>query len=228
LGEPANVFAFATDRRNVGVVTSTATSARRFEVGLSGKSSVNRRLVVGAGVAAAAGLAWPLQTQAIGIIQRGIGGGGLAQFELSDAQFSFFASRLIFDETTTLIVGGVSWVDATSGFTFATTELTAYEVLEVPPEQGEARRLIGTMSVNGAEEYPFSLDVFDVGLPGSGTDSVVLTVGDGALLGLGEEAASGHGFSYGAAGPVVVGDIQDIVFEVDTEQAVELAATPTA
>jgi hypothetical protein len=185
----------------------------------------SRRLAIGATLGTATSLALARQAQARAISQRGIAGGGLATFELSEAQFSLFASRLILpDEAQEVIVGFVEWVDGPSALTFASTEITGYQDLEVPPEQGEARRIAGLMRVNDGEEYPFVLNVFHVGAPGAGLDSVALTVGDGAEDEQGTPVA-GLGFSYAAAGPITVGDVQIIELETETAAA---PATPTA
>jgi hypothetical protein len=195
----------------------------------SNMSTVSRRVALGATLAAAAVAALPLESRAKVIFQRGMIGGGLATFQLSEAQFSVFASRFIFqEERREVVVGNVLWVDAPSGFTFASTEIADYLVLDDPEIEGEARRILGTVSVNAGETYPFSLDVVDNGVPGSGADSVVLTVGDGAIMPNGAPAASGLGFSYGAAGPITVGDVQDVDFDIDSEQGTEVVATPTA
>jgi hypothetical protein len=191
--------------------------------------SINRRVAIGATLAAATAVALPLQTRAKVIFQRGMIGGGLAKFQLSEAQFSVFASRFIFqEEQREVVVGSVLWVDAPSSFTFASTEIADYLVLDDPAITGEARRILGTMSVNGGATYPFSLDVVDAGDPGSGADSVVLTVGDGAIVPEGAPAAEGLGFSYGAAGPITVGDVQDVDFDIDSDEGTESLATPTA
>jgi hypothetical protein len=189
---------------------------------------ISRRLAVGTTLAAAAGLAWQGEARARAITQRGIAGGGLAQFELSEAQFSLFASRLtLTEENEEVIVGSVIWLDPPSGFTFASTRITGYRDLEIPDAEGEARRIEGMMSVNDGDEYPFVLDVFAVGLPGSGLDSVVLTVGDGADTDAATPPAAGFGFSYAAAGPIVTGDVQILELDVETGPVVA-PATPTA
>jgi hypothetical protein len=190
---------------------------------------LNRRFAIGAAAAAAAGLALPRsQTRGRVVTQRGMIGGGLAQFELSEAQFSAFGSRLIFDDGQEVILGSFIWVDAPSGFTFVGTGISAYEVIDIPPELGEGRRTRGTVSVNGEGEYPFVFEVYDAGPPGAGLDSVVLTVGDGAVTAEGATPVTGTGFSYAAAGPIVVGDMHDVDIEVDLESGAIVAATPPA
>jgi hypothetical protein len=191
----------------------------------------NRRLAVGATLAMAATLAADIETlgvESVGraIIQRGIVGGGRAKFELSEANFSVFASRLILpDGQPEIVVGSIHWADAPSAFTFVSTAISDYIVLDLPPEQGQGRRIEGRMSVNGTADYPFALEVFDVGPPGSGVDTVNLVVGDGAQIGAATPPAGGYGFSYSAAGAIVAGDVQAVDFEI-AEGATGVSATP--
>jgi hypothetical protein len=156
-------------------------------------------------------------------------GGGLANFELSDASFSLAVTRLTFeDENRELVVGSVLWVDPTAGLTLASTHIDSYQDLELPTTQGEGRRIRGLMSVNGGDEYLFQLDVTDAGPPGSAQDTVNLRVGASAGS---EDIATpdaASGFTYAAAGQVTVGDIQDIDFDIDTDTAYPIPATPSA
>src|SRR5262245_23685687 len=120
---------------------------------------VDRRITVGALAATAAGLALPRLASARAIKVRGMTGGGLAHFELSDANFSLAVTRLTFaDEDRELVVGSVLWVDPTAGLTLESTRIDAYGDLELPADQGEGRRIRGQMSVNGGDAYPFRLD----------------------------------------------------------------------
>ncbi len=190
--------------------------------------SIDRRIILGALGAAAVGLALPREASARAIKIRGMTGGGLANFESSDANFSLAVTRMTFeDEQRELIVGSVIWVDATAGVTLASTRIDSYADLQLSSNQGEGRRIRGQMSVNSAEEYPFQLDVVDAGLPGSGTDTVNLMVGANAGS---EDAATpdaSEGFVYAAAGAVTVGDIQDVDFSLDTDSGYPIPATPT-
>jgi hypothetical protein len=171
----------------------------------------------------------PLATSARAIKVRGMTGGGLANFELSDASFSLAVTRLTFeDESRELVAGTVLWVDVTAGLTLASTHIDSYGDLELPSEQGEGRRIRGLMSVNGGDVYPFRLDVIDAGLPGSGKDSVHLVVGADAGSEDNATPQAASGFTYAASGPVTVGDIQDIDFDLDTDTAYPITATPTA
>lgn len=181
---------------------------------ISGLGTMNRRMAIGGAMAGAVGLAMPNRQK--GVIQRGIVGGGLVPFEESEANFSFFASRLIFaEEDREVIVGSVVWVDAPIGLTMTSTAITAYIVPEEQPDQGVIRQIVGTMSVNGEGEYPFELVVTDLDMPGTGLDTVNLTVGDAVQTDDIATPGADSGFSYISAGPVVSGDIQELNFELD-------------
>lgn len=180
-------------------------------------STLNRRLAVGVIAASALGAQVPIPQRARAITQRGIVGGGLVQYEGGEAQFSLGASRTIFPEGEEVISGSVIWVDTFSGTTFTSTAISSYEVVEMPPGEGERRVLRGTMRRDDAEEYPFVLDVLDAGPPGSRLDTAALIVGDGAMPSEAGTPVSGLGYSYAAAG-ALIGDVQvvDIDLEVGT------------
>ena len=153
------------------------------------------------------------------VTQRGMVGGGLVHFDESEAQFSVFASRLIVEKNRKeqeAVVGSVLWVDASAGLTMTSTEVTNYRPLEIPSEPGQAREVFGTMRVNEEDAYPCYLLLIDAGPPGSGQDTVRLTVGDGAQTADSAPRVTGLGFSYAAAGPLVTGDVQLIDFNIDT------------
>lgn len=186
--------------------------------------AMNRRYAIGALAAGAAGLVIPGQVQIRAITQRGMVGGGLARFDSSEAEFSIFASRFTLpDVAQDIVVGHVLWHDAKAEITFASTDVSGYDLIETAAGEGETRRIIGTMRVNEGEQYPFVLNVTDAGRPGEGLDSVALIVGAGV-----ENAASpaaGDTFSYAAAGPIVIGDVQDVELEIGGA-ATESASTP--
>jgi hypothetical protein len=185
----------------------------------SGFALIDRRMAIGGALAGAAGLALPHRQSRI-VTQRGMVGGGLARFEQGEAHFSLFVSRLIFPEDDPeVVIGSVIWVDKTVGLTMRSTTITEYIVPEVQPEQGVLRLMIGTMDVDEVE-YPFEFEVVDVDLPGSGKDSVVLNVGDGARTSEDATPATDLGFSYMASGMVVRGDIQELDFEIDVETGI--------
>src|SRR5215211_5296666 len=145
----------------------------------SGLAVTDRRMAIGGGLALAAALALPLR-QSRTVTQRGMVGGGLVRFEQGEANFSLFVSRLIFSDDTEVIVGSVLWVEGAAALTLRSTAITEYIVPPEEPEQGVLRQIIGTMSVDGEGEFAFEMEVVDADLPGSGKDTVVLNVGDGA------------------------------------------------
>jgi hypothetical protein len=185
----------------------------------SGLALIDRRMAIGGALVGAAGLALPSRQGRV-LTQRGMVGGGLVRFEQGEAHFSLFVSRLIFSgDDPEVVVGSVIWVDKTVGLTLRSTAITEYIVPQVQPEQGVLRQIIGTMSVDEGE-YPFELEVVDADLPGSGKDSVVLNVGDGARTSEDATPASDLGFSYLASGLVVRGDIQELDLEIDLETGI--------
>ena len=186
----------------------------------SGLGLVDRRMAIGGALVGAAGLALPSRQSRI-VTQRGMVGGGLVRFEQGEASFSVFVSRLIFSgDEPEVVVGSVIWVDDTVGVTLRSTAITEYNVPEVQPEQGVLRQILGTMSVDEEGEYPFDLEVTDADLPGSGKDTVVLKVGDGARTSANATQVSDAGFSYMASGMVATGDIQELDVEMDLETGI--------
>jgi hypothetical protein len=180
----------------------------------SGLGLIDRRMAIGGVLAGAAGLALP-RRQFRTVLQRGMVGGGVVQLEPGEAHFSVFASRMIFAEDEVVVLGSVLWVDDSHELTLRSTAVTDYVVPEVQPEQGVLRRIFGTMHDAAGGEYPFELELVDVDLPGSGTDTVVLKVGNGARPSETATPASELGFRYLANGLVASGDIQLIGIEVD-------------
>ena len=181
--------------------------------------SIDRRMAIGGALAGAAGLALP-HRQRRTVNQRGMVGGGLVQYEQGEANFSVFASRMIFAEDQVVVLGSVLWVDETHELTLRSTAITGYIVPEVQPEQGVLRKVFGMMRDDAGGEYPFELELVDVDLPGAGEDTVVLTVGNGARTSETATPASDIGFRYMASGRVARGDIQLISVEVDPETGV--------
>ena len=77
------------------------------------------------------------------VTQRGMVGGGLVRFEQGEANFSLFASRMIFaEDEAEVVVGSVIWVDDAVGLTLRSTAITEYIVPEVQPEQGSPRQIL--------------------------------------------------------------------------------------
>src|SRR5918993_954284 len=142
-----------------------------------GSEIIDRRMAIGGALVGAAGLALP-HRQTRSVNQRGMVGGGLAQFDQGEANFSVFASRMIFAEDEVVVLGSVLWVDETVALTLRSTAITEYIVPEVQPEQGQSRHILGTMSVNDEGEYPFELQLIDAGLRGTSLDMAILTVGE--------------------------------------------------
>ena len=183
----------------------------------TGVGTLDRRMAIGGAFAGAAGLALPLRQHRT-VTQRGMVGGGLVRFDESEAQFSVFASRLIVGKNRKeqeAVVGSVLWVDASAGLTMTSGghELPA---ARDSVRAGQAREVFGTMRVNEEDAYPFYLLLIDAGPPGSGQDTVRLTVGDGAQTADSAPPVTGLGFKDAAAGPVVTGDVQLIDFNIDT------------
>jgi hypothetical protein len=128
----------------------------------------------------------------------GITGGGVVRTEAGDATLVLFATQLA-DDAPQEAAGFVRWLDPNSegGLNLESVGPIAYDW---PEGEEHLRNVRGVMSVNGQDEQPFVLEVFDAGPGLVGEDTARLTVGD---------ANGGEsGFSYQAAGTVVGGDIQ--------------------
>jgi hypothetical protein len=126
----------------------------------------------------------------------GVTGGGILRTTGGDVNVILFATQLAADAGQPA-AGFVRWLDPTTdgGLTLESIGPISYDW----PEGEEHRRFVhGIMAVNGGEEHPFLLEVFDAGPEKSGEDTARLKVGD---------SASG-GFAYEAEGTVVGGDIQ--------------------
>ena len=182
--------------------------------------AVNRRLAIGGGVAAAAGLAWPRpQILRRAVTQRGIFGGGVVEAESGPAQFSLFASSLVFDdgesESERIFTGRVFWVDETAGLTLESTAITDYENTNSEGTEGESRRIRGTMIAGDAGELPFVIDVIDVSGPLAGSDTITLAVGASAGVGEAATPEGESGFSYVSSGTIVSGDIEALDRAID-------------
>jgi hypothetical protein len=170
----------------------------------------NRRVGLAAALAAVA-LARPLGAAAAIIQQRGMVGGGAVKFEGGTANFSLLASKLTFpDPGGDVVIGSLLWVDATTKAILASTAITNYDNLA---GQEKGKRIHGMLTSNGAGPFPFMLDVIDGGDPGSGKDSVALTVGDFVTPVAGAPAAP-TGFKYAATGMLATGDLQDLDIDI--------------
>jgi hypothetical protein len=170
-----------------------------------------------AGALALVALARPQVGSAALIMQRGMVGGGLVKLEHGFANISLLATKSTFPDQHQVVVGSILWVETGTRVSLASLGLTSYEDL---PGEDTGRRIQGTMSVNGTGQFPFVLDVVDGGPPGSGKDTIALTVGDDlATAGNGtstEETTTGIGdsFRYQTSGIFASGDIQDIDLDI--------------
>jgi hypothetical protein len=130
----------------------------------------------------------------------GITGGGVVRTAAGDINLVLFATQLAADAPQEA-AGFVRWLDpsAEGGLTMESVGPIAYTW---PEGEEHLRNVTGIMSINGTEEQPFQLEVFDAGPGLVGQDTVRITVGDAA-------AANGtSGFTYEAAGTIVGGDLQ--------------------
>ena len=183
----------------------------RLDVG-----AIDRRLAIGGGLAAAAGLTVPrMQVRSRVITQRGVAGGGLVQFAEGEARFALFASSMTTEddgaESQPLFLGRVRWVDGSVGVTLESVRVTNYENLGLAV--GEGRRVEGVVDAGDAGEQPFLLDVtFDS--PESQPDQVTFRVG-AAIEGDATPGADA-GYTYAAEGEIV-GDVTDADFAVNLE-----------
>ena len=116
------------------------------------------------------------------VTQRGMVGGGLAQFDAGEANFSLFASRMIFAEDDRRWSSAASSGSMTqAGLTLKSTAITDYIVPEVQPEQGspaadsrdDERQRRGRVSVRARGHRRGSARDW-------GRTRSMLTVGDGA------------------------------------------------
>lgn len=130
----------------------------------------------------------------------GITGGGVVRTEGGDVNLVLFATQLA-DDAPQEAAGFVRWLDpnAEGGLMLESVGPIAYTW---PEGEEHLRNVTGIMSINGQDEQPFHLEVFDAGPGLTGQDTARLTVGNGAAEG------SSSGFGYEAAGTVVGGDLQ--------------------
>ncbi len=114
--EPA-AMARATVRTRVEAGPYAQARSKETLMTTSGLGVIDRRMAIGGALAGAAGLALP-HRQSRTVIQRGMVGGGLVQFEQGEANFSVF--RVADDlcrGRSVVVVGSVLWVDETVGLT---------------------------------------------------------------------------------------------------------------
>ena len=130
----------------------------------------------------------------------GITGGGVVRTGTGDVTLVLFATQLA-DDAPQEAAGFVRWLDpnAEGGLTLESVGPIAYTW---PEGEEHLRNVTGIMTVNGQEEQPFRLEVFDAGPGLVGQDTARLTIGD-------PTATDGStGFGYEAAGTLVGGDLQ--------------------
>jgi hypothetical protein len=115
--------------------------------------------------------------------------------QAGDINLVLFATQLA-DDAPQEAAGFVRWLDpnAEGGLTLESVGPIAYNW---PEGEEHLRNVTGVMAINGQDEQPFQLEVFDAGPGLVGQDTVRLVVGDGSPT-----------FVYEAAGTIVGGDLQ--------------------
>jgi hypothetical protein len=131
----------------------------------------------------------------------GFSGGGVVQTASGTAHASFFGNKLVMKHSRQSITSGaLSWFDPawqSGGLSLQSAQITSYRRVPGTP----VRELVGLASANGKGKHRFVLRVVDNGTPGSGTDTVQLTV-DGVAAG----GAGGSAGTYAASGELSRGD----------------------
>ena len=180
-------------------------------------SSLSRRKAVAGGLAALAlGFARPDRTDARVLFLRGMAGGGLAKLDGGEeprlANLSLAASAMQFPEGNTLFLGRIQWIEAGTGLALASTEVSQCIPIEGRSDGAEIR---GRMSVNGEGSYPFVIEAFDTGLPGSGQDAITIEVnGPKGREGDTSESQDSE-FTYEARAPLVAGDFAWVIADAE-------------
>jgi hypothetical protein len=130
----------------------------------------------------------------------GITGGGVVRTEAGDVNLVLFATQLA-EDAPQEAAGFVRWIDPNSegGLSLESVGPIAYTW---PDGEEHLRTVTGIMAINGQDEEPFTLEVFDAGPGLVGQDTARLTVGTG------ESGAGPSGLGYQAAGILVGGDLQ--------------------
>jgi hypothetical protein len=148
------------------------------------------------------------------ILQRGMSGGGMAQLEGGEeprlANFGLFASSLQLPDGTTLVLGGIQWIEAGTDFQLESSEVTQCIPIADRADGAEVR---GRMQVNGEGDYPFVIRAIDAGRPGSALDRIEIEVNTPAARD-GAAPGSDDTFTYEAAGNLVAGDVQWIINDI--------------
>lgn len=165
---------------------------------------VSRRRTVAAGLGALAALGFVGGTtvKAMHAIGGGIVGGGLAEMWDGEANVALAALHLGEpDGSDHMVFGWIVWSARTAeggDLTLEGNEITGYKYLR---EAEGSREVRGFMSANGSGRHPFVMRVIDDGLPGSGRDTISLTVGGESPAGAdpAAEIAFGAAFAGDAA-----------------------------
>lgn len=131
----------------------------------------------------------------------GFSGGGVVKTATGTAHASFFGNTLrVKHSPQSITLGALSWFDPSwpgGGLALQSGQITSYR--RVP---GTAvRELVGLASANGKGKHQFVLRVTDDGAPGSGRDTVELSV-----AGVPAGGAGGGGATYAASGELSQGD----------------------
>ena len=154
------------------------------------------------------------------ILQRGMSGGGLAQLEGGEeprlANFGLFASSLLLPDGTTLVLGGIQWIEAGTDFQLQSSLVTQCIPLA---DRADGADIRGRMQVNGEGDYPFVIRAIDAGRPGSALDRIEIEVNTPTAREGATGAASDDGFTYEAAGNLVAGDFQWIINDIPMAEA---------
>ena len=178
-----------------------------------------RRKIVVAGLAAAgSGLIGVRRASARTVLQRGMNGGGLLKFERDGqpvlAHFSLFASSVQFSEDQTAVVGRIQWTEAGSGLVLESTQVNSCTVM---PDNPGGRDVHGRMTVNGAGDYPFTMQLIDNGPPGTGQDSLTLEVDSPAARKAEGDDPAGAKAIYVVKAQLVAGDLQWLSFDTPVD-----------
>ena len=177
---------------------------------------LSRRRAVAAGLAAlAVGVARPQRSDARAIFQRGMAGGGLARLEGDEprlANLSLLASAMQLPEGTTIFLGRIQWIESGTDLLLESIEVSQCIPIEGRTDGAEVR---GRMKVNGDGDYPFLIQVFDRGQPGSGTDAVTIDVNGPKAREGAEEGSPDPDFRYEASATLVAGDFAWIIVDVE-------------
>lgn len=130
----------------------------------------------------------------------GITGGGVVRTDGGDVSLVLFATVLA-EDAPQEATGFVRWLDtnAEGGLTLESVGPISYGW----PEGEEHLRFVhGVMAINGENQQPFVLELFDAGPGKSGEDTAKLTVGDATT------DSESSGFGYASGGNLVGGDLQ--------------------